>query len=97
MCATAYEDSAIVLTTPSTRMFSVVKFASFGTAIGSCGSNQLDSCNSNKSVSIAQANCLGQSTCRFWTSLSDYGKDPCPGVRKYLTLELQSDLSKSIY
>ena len=94
VCGSAYEDSAIILSTPPTRMFTAVKFASFGTAIGTCGSYQLDSCNSNKSISIAQTKCLGKSTCSFWTSLSDFGKDPCPGVRKYLTLQLQSNLSK---
>ncbi|KAL6993496.1 Beta-galactosidase 3, partial [Sarracenia purpurea var. burkii] len=66
---------------------SSIKFASFGTPLGTCGSFQQGACHASTSYSILEKQCIGQQRCSVAISNSNFGHDPCPNVLKRLTVE----------
>ncbi|KAG0514109.1 hypothetical protein BDA96_10G161800 [Sorghum bicolor] len=63
-----------------------IKFASFGTPSGTCGSYSHGECSSTQALSVVQEACIGVSSCSMPMSSNYFGK-PCTGVTKSLTVE----------
>ncbi|XP_020223363.1 beta-galactosidase 1 [Cajanus cajan] len=69
------------------QKISSIKFASFGTPVGSCGNFREGSCHAHKSYDAFQRNCVGQNWCTVTVSPENFGGDPCPNVMKKLSVE----------
>ncbi|KVH92345.1 D-galactoside/L-rhamnose binding SUEL lectin domain-containing protein [Cynara cardunculus var. scolymus] len=63
---------------------SAIKFASFGTPLGTCGTFQQGTCHSPASYDVK---CIGKETCAVTIANSNFGQDPCPNKLKRLTVE----------
>ncbi|KAB2618119.1 beta-D-galactosidase [Pyrus ussuriensis x Pyrus communis] len=68
------------------QAISSIKFASFGTPLGTCGSYQEGTCHATTSYSVVQKKCIGKQRCAVTMSNSNFG-DPCPKVLKRLSVE----------
>lgn len=68
------------------QVISSIKFASFGTPQGKCGSFSHGECRSTNAISILQKACIGSRTCNVGVSTATFG-DPCIGVVKSLAVE----------
>ncbi|XP_076894152.1 beta-galactosidase 8-like [Bidens hawaiensis] len=68
------------------QVISLIKFASFGTPQGKCGSFSHGYCRSPNALSIIQKACIGSRTCNIEVSTAAFG-DPCIGVVKSLVVE----------
>ncbi|XP_076884396.1 beta-galactosidase 8-like [Bidens hawaiensis] len=68
------------------QVISSIKFASFGTPQGKCGSFSHGYCRSPNALSIIQKACIGSRTCNIEVSSATFG-DPCIGVVKSLAVE----------
>ncbi|KAF3446375.1 hypothetical protein FNV43_RR11554 [Rhamnella rubrinervis] len=69
------------------QFISAIKFASFGTPSGTCGSFQRGTCHAPNSHSILEKKCLGRESCLVTISNTNFGTDPCPNVLKQLSVE----------
>ncbi|PPR86719.1 hypothetical protein GOBAR_AA33971 [Gossypium barbadense] len=69
------------------QVISAIKFASFGTPLGTCGSFSHGRCSSAKAHSIVQKVCVGSTSCSIDVSTRTLG-DPCKGVKKSLAVEV---------
>ncbi|KAL8059102.1 hypothetical protein ABFX02_03G065100 [Erythranthe guttata] len=69
------------------QSISAIKFASFGTPKGTCGSFQLGNCHSHNSNALIEKMCVGKESCKIAVSNSYFGSDPCPRVLKKLSVE----------
>ncbi|XP_054780480.1 beta-galactosidase 1-like [Prosopis cineraria] len=69
------------------QKISSIKFASFGTPMGSCGNFHEGSCHAHKSYDAFQKKCVGQNSCKVTVSPENFGGDPCPNVMKKLSVE----------
>ncbi|XP_043720215.1 beta-galactosidase-like isoform X2 [Telopea speciosissima] len=69
------------------QKISSIKFASFGTPQGVCGSFQEGSCHAHKSYNAFEKRCIGQQTCSVTIAPEVFGGDPCPSTRKKLSVE----------
>ncbi|XP_041015356.1 beta-galactosidase 1 [Juglans microcarpa x Juglans regia] len=69
------------------QKISSIKFASFGTPEGVCGSFREGSCHAHKSYDAFQRSCVGQSSCSVTVAPEIFGGDPCPNVMKKLSVE----------
>ncbi|KAK4763055.1 hypothetical protein SAY86_008823 [Trapa natans] len=69
------------------QSISSIKFASFGTPMGTCGSYQQGTCHAPTSYAILEKNCIGQERCSVIISNNNFGEDPCPNVLKKLSVE----------
>ncbi|KAF6174881.1 hypothetical protein GIB67_026369 [Kingdonia uniflora] len=77
---------------PSGQKISLIKFASFGTPQGVCGSYREGGCHAHKSYDAFQndgllQNCIGQQSCAVTIAPVVFGGDPCPMVMKKLSVE----------
>lgn len=68
------------------QVISSIKFASFGTPQGYCGTFNHGKCSSAKALSIVQKACIGSKSCNIGVSTNTFG-DPCKGVTKSLAVE----------
>ncbi|KAK1588577.1 hypothetical protein Q3G72_024725 [Acer saccharum] len=68
------------------QVISSIKFASFGTPRGGCGSFSHSQCSSTKALSVIQKACIGSKSCSVGVSIDTFG-DPCRGVTKSLAVE----------
>ncbi|VAH88953.1 unnamed protein product [Triticum turgidum subsp. durum] len=68
------------------QVISSIKFASFGTPSGTCGSYSHGECSSSQALAVAQEACVGVSSCSVPVSAKNFG-DPCRGVTKSLVVE----------
>ncbi|MED6218519.1 Beta-galactosidase 8 [Stylosanthes scabra] len=68
------------------QVISSIKFASYGTPLGTCGDYYHGRCSSNKAMSIVQKACIGSRSCSVGVSTDTFG-DPCEGVPKSLAVE----------
>ncbi|KAG4961271.1 hypothetical protein JHK87_037904 [Glycine soja] len=68
------------------QVISSIKFASYGTPLGTCGNFYHGRCSSNKALSIVQKACIGSSSCSVGVSSETFG-NPCRGVAKSLAVE----------
>uniref|UniRef100_A0A2N9EWK0 Beta-galactosidase n=1 Tax=Fagus sylvatica TaxID=28930 RepID=A0A2N9EWK0_FAGSY len=69
------------------QKISSIKFASFGTPEGACGSFREGSCHAHKSYDAFQRSCVGQNSCSVTVEPENFGGDPCPNVMKKLSVE----------
>lgn len=86
VCGAANENGSANLTCPSGTTISSVRFASYGTPTGSCGSYAAGSCNASTSRVVVEAACLGKTSCSVPANNSTFG-DPCRGTAKRLAVE----------
>ncbi|CAF2165272.1 unnamed protein product [Brassica napus] len=70
----------------STQVISSIRFASFGTPTGTCGSFNHGRCSSARSLSVVQKACVGSRSCKVEVSTRVFG-EPCHGVVKSLAVE----------
>ncbi|KAL6510901.1 Beta-galactosidase 8 [Orobanche gracilis] len=68
------------------QVISKIKFASFGTPRGTCGSFSHGRCRSGTAHSIVEQACIGSRSCKLGVSVTTFG-DPCAGVAKSLAVE----------
>ncbi|XP_044480670.1 beta-galactosidase 8 [Mangifera indica] len=68
------------------QVISSIKFASFGTPRGSCGSFSHGKCSGRGALSIVHEACVGSKSCSIGVSSNTFG-DPCTGVMKSLAVE----------
>ncbi|KAF7119915.1 hypothetical protein RHSIM_Rhsim13G0093500 [Rhododendron simsii] len=68
------------------QVISSIKFASFGTPSGTCGSFTHGQCSSTRALSIIQKACIGSKSCSIGVSISTFG-DPCASMTKSLAVE----------
>ncbi|KAK7402136.1 hypothetical protein VNO78_14159 [Psophocarpus tetragonolobus] len=68
------------------QVISSIKFASYGTPLGTCGNFYHGRCSSNKALAIVQKACIGSNSCSVGVSSDTFG-DPCRGVAKSLAVE----------
>ncbi|CAN4100109.1 unnamed protein product [Withania somnifera] len=64
-----------------------IKFASFGTPVGVCGSFSEGNCHAHHSYDVFEKYCIGQESCSVSVTPEFFGGDPCPGVMKKLSVE----------
>ncbi|XP_044478813.1 beta-galactosidase 1-like [Mangifera indica] len=69
------------------QKISSIKFASFGTPQGVCGSYRQGSCHAFHSYDAFQRLCVGQNMCTVTVAPEMFGGDPCPSVMKQLAVE----------
>ncbi|KAF1861390.1 hypothetical protein Lal_00025688 [Lupinus albus] len=69
------------------QAISSIKFASFGTPLGTCGNYVKGACHSAASYDILEKKCIGKVRCIVTVSNTNFGKDPCPNVLKRLSVE----------
>ena len=93
ICATANENTDIVLTAPLGAVFTSVSFASYGLPNGSCGSFSIDpACHSNTSLSFVENLVIGNNSATIAANNANFG-DPCIGSNKRLFVEATWELS----
>lgn len=68
------------------QVISSIKFASFGTPQGTCGSFGHGKCSSKRALAVVQKACIGSKSCMVGVSIDAFG-DPCKGVTKSLAVE----------
>ncbi|KAL8496693.1 hypothetical protein ACS0TY_020394 [Phlomoides rotata] len=68
------------------QVISKIKFASFGTPRGTCGSFNHGRCRSKRALSIVEKACMGSRSCSIGVSVNTFG-DPCAGTTKTLAVE----------
>ncbi|KAF5206023.1 Beta-galactosidase [Thalictrum thalictroides] len=71
----------------SGQTISSIKFASFGTPSGTCGSYQQGACHSPSSYTTLEKKCIGQERCAVTIAPTNFGGDPCPNVLKRVVVE----------
>ncbi|KAL8131631.1 hypothetical protein AgCh_007540 [Apium graveolens] len=71
---------------PKTRI-SRVKFASFGTPVGTCGSFAIGDCHDPSTASLVEQACWNKTNCSMELTGENFDKDLCPGIRKSLAVE----------
>ncbi|KAG6522825.1 hypothetical protein ZIOFF_019980 [Zingiber officinale] len=69
------------------QVISAIKFASYGTPLGTCGNFQQGACHSSNSNSILEKKCIGLQRCMVAISTTNFGGDPCPNVMKRVAVE----------
>ncbi|KAI3936554.1 hypothetical protein MKW92_030042 [Papaver armeniacum] len=68
------------------QVISSIKFASFGTPYGTCGTYGHGRCSSVKALTIVKEACVGLKSCQVEVSSKNLG-DPCKDVPKSLAVE----------
>ncbi|XP_076938285.1 beta-galactosidase-like [Bidens hawaiensis] len=69
------------------QKISSIKFASFGTPLGGCGSYHEGNCHAHNSYDAFNKYCIGQQACTVPVTPEIFGGDPCPKVMKKLSVE----------
>jgi hypothetical protein len=68
-----------------------ITFASWGTPTGDCNTGGFKvnpKCNAADSVPVVSKACLGKASCSIPVDLTEFGKDPCDGVTKWLGVQV---------
>ncbi|XP_058097474.1 beta-galactosidase 10 isoform X1 [Magnolia sinica] len=79
--------AALQLTCPENTVISSIRFASFGTPSGTCGSYQKGKCHDPNSISMVNKVCLNKKGCTIALSKQNFNTDLCPGMSKALAVE----------
>ncbi|EPS60900.1 beta-galactosidase, partial [Genlisea aurea] len=83
----AFHKPKIHLKCGSGQTISSIKFASFGTPMGTCGKFSQGPCHAPSSYSTLEKKCVGKERCSVTISTTNFGQDPCPNVLKRLSVE----------
>nr|GEV96064.1 beta-galactosidase 3-like [Tanacetum cinerariifolium] len=84
---TKLHESKIQLHCGHGQSISAIKFASFGTPFGGCGSFRQGTCHAPNSVELIEKTCVGHQNCEVMASNDYFATDPCPKVLKRLLVE----------
>jgi len=89
VCVTAAQDTTFTLTCPSANQVIVqIIFGSYGTPFGACPTGWIpSSCNSNTTMNLLSANCIGKNSCSMDVSNTVFG-NPCLNVPKGLVAQM---------
>jgi hypothetical protein len=68
------------------QSISAIKFASFGTPLGTCGNFEQGECHATKSHTVLEK-CIGKQRCAVTISPDNFGGDPCPNMMKKVAVE----------
>ncbi|KAJ0087884.1 hypothetical protein Patl1_32313 [Pistacia atlantica] len=77
VCANAFEGSTLKLSCQGGKLFSEIKFASFGETEGTCGSFRKGRCESANSLSVIEQACLGKESCSIPVTEAFLGPTGC--------------------
>ncbi|XP_031251198.1 beta-galactosidase 10-like isoform X2 [Pistacia vera] len=80
--------ATVNLKCPKSTRISTVRFASFGTPAGTCGSFSLGDCHDPHSISIVEKVCLNKNECAIELTEESFDKSLCPGATKKLAVEV---------
>eukprot|EP00257_Ricinus_communis_P002697 XP_002514108.2 beta-galactosidase [Ricinus communis] len=72
---------------PHGQKISKIKFASYGSPQGTCGSFKAGSCHAHKSYDAFEKKCIGKQSCSVTVAAEVFGGDPCPDSSKKLSVE----------
>ncbi|WCJ42674.1 Beta-galactosidase [Euphorbia peplus] len=73
---------------PAGQKISKIRFASFGSPQGTCGSFREGTCHAHKSYNAFEKNCVGKQSCSVTVASEVFGGDPCPAdASKKLSVE----------
>ncbi|PIA47491.1 hypothetical protein AQUCO_01400261v1 [Aquilegia coerulea] len=72
---------------PEGTLISTIKFASFGTPTGKCGSYSKGDCHDPKSIAMVEKVCLNKKGCDIALSKDNFNMGLCPGLMKKLDVE----------
>ncbi|KAJ4838181.1 hypothetical protein Tsubulata_032522 [Turnera subulata] len=79
--------ASVHLKCPENSRISSVKFASFGSPTGTCGSYSIGTCHDPNSISVVEKVCLNKNECAVELAQENFQKDLCPGTTKKLAVE----------
>ncbi|CAN6440042.1 unnamed protein product [Victoria cruziana] len=79
--------ASLHLACPDGTRISSIKFASFGTPTGKCGSYKRGTCHDPLSTTIVKQACLYKEKCRVILSNENFDMNLCPGSVKSLAVE----------
>ncbi|CAL9084947.1 unnamed protein product [Musa textilis] len=82
-----YQNPKVHLRCAPGQSISAIKFASYGTPLGTCGNFQQGACHSPNSHTILEEKCIGKEKCVVAISQANFGGDPCPNVMKKVAVE----------
>ncbi|KAJ4768320.1 Beta-galactosidase [Rhynchospora pubera] len=82
-----YEKSKVHLSCDEGKKITDIKFASYGTPNGMCGTYSEGGCHAHKSYNAFQKHCVGQQFCAVNVLPEVFGGDPCPGTLKSVAVE----------
>ncbi|GKU90013.1 hypothetical protein SLEP1_g4066 [Rubroshorea leprosula] len=80
-------DAKVHLKCTTGQFLSSIKFASYGTPSGTCGSFHKGTCHAPNSQAVLEKDCLGKESCLVNVSNRKFGADPCPNMLKRLSIE----------
>ncbi|KAJ7978317.1 Beta-galactosidase [Quillaja saponaria] len=72
---------------PAGHSVSAIRFASFGTPSGKCGTFKHGTYHAPSSHTVLEKKCIGKQKCSLTISNDNFGADPCPNVLKKLSVE----------
>eukprot|EP00268_Persea_americana_P036741 TRINITY_DN3626_c0_g1_i1.p1 TRINITY_DN3626_c0_g1~~TRINITY_DN3626_c0_g1_i1.p1 ORF type:complete len:855 (+),score=133.65 TRINITY_DN3626_c0_g1_i1:195-2759(+) len=72
---------------PESKLISSIRFASFGTPNGTCGSYLKGNCHDPASISVVEKVCANKIECTIALSKENFNMDLCPGLSKTLAVE----------
>lgn len=79
--------ATIHLKCPENTHISSVKFASYGTPTGKCGSYSQGDCHDPNSASVVEKLCIRKNDCAIELAEKNFSKDLCPSTTKKLAVE----------
>ncbi|KAK3211417.1 hypothetical protein Dsin_016123 [Dipteronia sinensis] len=80
--------ATVLLKCPENTSINAVKFASFGTPTGTCGSYSIGDCHDPNSTSVVEKVCLNENECAIELTEENFDKGLCHGTIKKLAVEV---------
>ncbi|CAM8998669.1 unnamed protein product [Rhodiola kirilowii] len=87
--STMLHESKVHLNCASGQSITAIKFASYGTPMGTCGMFHKGTCHAQHSQAMLEKSCIGNERCAVGVSNSFFGEDPCPDKLKHLSVEAE--------
>ncbi|XP_022157753.1 beta-galactosidase 10 [Momordica charantia] len=79
--------SSVHLKCPHNTRIATIKFASFGTPQGTCGSYSIGDCHDPESTSLVEKACLNRKECRIKLGKVGFNRGLCPSATQKLAVE----------
>uniref|UniRef100_A0A6N2NA79 beta-galactosidase n=1 Tax=Salix viminalis TaxID=40686 RepID=A0A6N2NA79_SALVM len=79
--------ASVHLQCPQNGVISAVKFASFGTPTGKCGSYSVGECHDPNSISVVEKACLNKTECAVELTEENFNRGLCPDFTWKLAVE----------
>ncbi|KAJ6917706.1 hypothetical protein NC652_019897 [Populus alba x Populus x berolinensis] len=83
--------ASVHLGCPQNAVISAVKFASFGTPTGKCGSYSEGECHDPNSISVVENACLNKTECAIELTEENFNKGLCPDFTRRLAVEAKQN------